>query len=65
MAMAQIYEYKIVEYDAKNRPSDETIPTGVLKLLNANGANGWELFKYENDGDLVRLWMKHWYLTVE
>jgi len=56
--MPMSFEYKFVDYDAENRTSGETVPDGVVKLLNANGAEGWELFKYEEVGDFVRLWLK-------
>lgn len=56
--MAERFQYSFVDYDSKNRTFGETIPAGVVRVLNENGAEGWELFKYEEVGDFVRLWLK-------
>jgi Domain of unknown function (DUF4177) len=45
------YEYKAVPYDLQNRVQGETEIQGILKLLNANGAQGWELDRFLDSPD--------------
>jgi len=53
-------EYKAVQYDRVNRAQNETEVQGVEKLLNVNGAQGWELDRFDDsaDGRYRILWLK-------
>lgn len=58
--MTQAFEYRTAVYDRANKPENETEAEGVLKLLNANGSQGWELVQFEDstDGKSRTLWFK-------
>jgi hypothetical protein len=58
--MSDRFEYRVVSYDRANRPGGESEVEGVVRLLNANGAQGWELDRFEDsENDQYRmLWLK-------
>jgi hypothetical protein len=58
--MAEHFEYKVVTYDLQNRPAGETEIEGVVSLLNAHGAEGWELDRVTESQNLRyrELWLK-------
>lgn len=58
--MSERLEYRAVVFDRKNRAQDETETEGVLKILNANGSQGWDLVKFDSssNGETLVLWMK-------
>jgi hypothetical protein len=52
-------EYRVVSYDRVNRPGGESEVEGTVKLLNANGTQGWELDHFEDtEGPYRLLWLK-------
>lgn len=55
------YEYKFVSYDRVNQVAGETEEEGVVRLLNANQAQGWELERTEDSephGEFRLLWLR-------
>lgn len=58
--MISKFEYRLVAYDRSAKIEGETEVDGVLKLLNANGSQGYELDRFEDSPDnrYRWIWMK-------
>ncbi len=55
--MTPKFEYRLVTNDRKHHQEGETEAEGVLKLLNANGSQGWELDRFDDSPDKQYRWI--------
>lgn len=59
--MPTAFEYKFVSYDRANPIAGETEEEGVVRLLDVNRSQGWELDRFEDsepDGQFRLIWLR-------